>query len=418
MPSSPVRPGHPPADIAHRLRNQSWGVRIKAVLKLSDDCLDDTYLPPNKSGRRRRYFQRVRTLGSDPRFKRDTLSGESAFDRVHQAGGDPDLDRARDDFNSVLWEMLTTPSFRLEDYRRVIHDLLETRHWYRVQPDDVTIFVSFLPGDPAYVIRADRDHIYSTMLAHLESHPCANNVALLAALFREAMLEVALDKALLLRESLLFCATEWIVSLKLPRLLAAALRGVIEARLIHNHWITPLVTLADSGTPRKYVDALLKAYVGVDPSGAMPRDALSQFPIVRMSPTISWMKTHHTELKKAGAQLYGPDAIGMPTKEDKALFSSLMSDSTSADLRKKIAARFAQLEEDRQSLARQIEASIHPPKSDTRYCLPLEPGHQGLREGRPLPYLADGILDTGAGRKKLRSEPVSSLPDDSDVSKT
>ena len=59
---STPRPGHPPVDIALRLRNWAWYWSVKRITGCSDDRVDALYVLESKDGTRRRFFQRLCSL--------------------------------------------------------------------------------------------------------------------------------------------------------------------------------------------------------------------------------------------------------------------------------------------------------------------------------------------------------------------
>ncbi len=229
-------PGHPPTDVAWRLRNWAWYWTVKQATGCSDERLDELYLPENPTGNRRRFFQRVRSVGSDPTRLRSDLEGISVFQRVHDGSGRPGLRAAERDFKSRLWVLLTLPTLRVEEHRQFIDQLLAERGWYRLRHEDRPIVAIYLVTDPSFGYPDGVDNVYSTMLAHLEAHPTADHVALLASLFREAMTEVDLAKAILLRSSLLVCTRAWANALGIPEVQRRLLVHLVEQRLIHQRW--------------------------------------------------------------------------------------------------------------------------------------------------------------------------------------
>lgn len=240
MTSTPrsTRPGHPPVDIAWRLRNWVWYWTVKRISGLSDEALDRRYLPESPNGSRKRFFQRLRGLGSDPTLPRADLDQGSVFQQVHGQGQGQPLEAAKSDFSSKLWDLLTNPRLRIEDHRRYINEVMKERGWYRLRTEDCRIAAAFLI-DPLFGFPEGREHVYSAMLYHLEADPSADHIALLAALFREAMSEVALSEAIQLRSSLLACASKWIKSIEMPPPQRRLLTLLIEQRLVHNWWFTP-----------------------------------------------------------------------------------------------------------------------------------------------------------------------------------
>ncbi|WP_199099128.1 hypothetical protein [Dyella sp. ASV21] len=394
-------PGHPPTDVASRLRNWAWYWTVKQATGCSDERLDELYLPESPKGNRRRFFQRVRSVGSDPTRLRGDLDGISVFQRIHDGSGAPALQAAERDFKSWLWIMLTQPAIRIEDHQQFINQLLAERGWYRLRDEDRRIVATFMAGDPAFGGTDGRDHVYSAMLSYLETHPTADHVALLAALFREAMTEVALTQAISLRSSLQKCARDWAQSLGMPDVHRRLLVHLIEQRLVHRRWLTTDLALKTYGSQRRYVQALMDTHLAS--LADRPSMSHARAPIVRRSPRIAWMDAHRHVLAPIVEKLEGPAALGAWTPGDPDLHDIMVNDQEALQA-------FWRMQEEAhrawQNLARHAFKIASPPPQDMRYCLPVEPGSQYRNDNRPLPYLDDGHLDTQARRKKrLAPEP-------------
>lgn len=398
----PPRPGHPPADIAWRLRNWVWYWTVKRVSGLSDERLDALYLPESQAGARRRFFQRLRSLGSDPTIGRADLGGGSVFQQVHAPDQAPELRVAEQNFRSALWDMLVRPRWGIEDHRQLIDQIIAERGWYRSRTEDRSIAGAFLQGDPTFGYAPGREHVYAAMLTYLESHPTADHVALLAALFREAMTEVALAEAEWLRVSLLTCVRNWLNALRMPAPQLTLLLLLIAQRLVHGWWFTPNISLKAHGSQRRYVQALVEAHLATSPTGMT--ESYARHPIVLRSPRVAWINAHRAALEPIANTIHGPVAVGVQSAD-----VSIEQTSTLAGLARSHIERWLDGEKARQKHMTGAQSMVEPPPMDMRYCLPVEPGTQRAAlpcigdtslSGRPLPYLADGHLDTPAGRRE------------------
>ncbi|HEV2682083.1 MAG TPA: hypothetical protein VGV14_16380 [Rhodanobacter sp.] len=313
------------------------------------------------------------------------------------------LQQAEEYLKSHLWVMLTDPLLRLEDHRQFISSIISKRGWYRAGAEDRRIVGAFLLTDPMFGYPEGVGSVYSAMLTHLETHPSADHVALLAALFREAIVEVQLSEAQLLRTSLLTCVHSWAHSLGMPALQHRLLVHLVEQRLVHGWWFTPDLNLKAYGSQRRYVQAMLKAHTATPVSGMT--DSCATRPIVLLSPRVAWIDAHRDILEPVANKLFGPDAIGgwRPGDSDKYGLRDNDSEAWPAYLTKLMEEENAWHDH-----ADWASKAIKPPPQDMRYCLPVEPGSQDDRYGydRPFPYLADGQLDTPKRRtKRLASEP-------------
>lgn len=378
-----TRAGNPPTDIAWRLRNWVWYWQVKEATGLSDEALDTAYLsPPSSEGNRRRFFHRVRTLGSDPTLPRPDLDDRSVFENVHAQGSDPQLQIARRAFDSPLWLMLSSRSWGVEDDRLYIAETIADRGWYRLQPEDRELAIEFIRDEPALGQCEDREHVYSTMLTHLESHASADHIALLAALYREALNEVSLEQAIQLRSSLRACTGHWVRHLAIPEDIARLIERLVDTRLARNIWTTIEFPRGQFSTQQQYVRALVKAHLEEQPT--IDGSRLSMYPIVLPSPRLAWLKAHKEALLQEHFHV-------LATRVDRELQQMGLSGIRDEVISKLGAAALV--------ASPSAVGLVAPPRRDTRYCLPVHPG-RGMRSGnRVAPYLVDGVLDTSVGRR-------------------
>ena len=362
---------------------------LKEATKQSDDELDRRYLPSGpRSGARPRLFERIRSIGSDPTCPRVDLLNRSIFERVH-AERDPMIEPAREAFESPLWRMLSDSSMAIEDYLHVIAQIIAARGWYRASSEDRKLGLMFMRDDPAFGMSEDRANVYCTMLTSLESTPSADNIALLAALFREALAEVALEQATLLRSSLRACAALWVRSIELPDQLSPLFDRLVDERIVRNLWRSPAIPAEAKRSQRHYIRALIQEHLWEAPKLAGSTQAT--LPIVQRSPRIEWLYEHGPALGAARGIILDANAI-----------YSQLSDSPSPESRER--ARAAR------KLEGDIRGLVQPPPRDLRYCLPVLPGAGVRSANRPAPYLTDGTLDD-LGIKQAGEVPKKSAAD-------
>lgn len=306
-------PGHPATDIAHRLRNWLWYWQVKQSLGLSDDALDRRFLgePANgtlgaqsrgANGARKRVFERIRNLGSDPTQPRLDLFNDSLFDRVHAHDESAELQRARQDFESPLWSMLVDVRWSTGDTAAIIEPLIASRGWYRATAADAAIAQFLFPDDLAF--GRQYDAVDAAACAHLEANPCADHLALLAALYREAWQSARLDDAINYRDSLRTTLRHWLRQLSWHwsqdsswRRRGVALRRLVDYRLIRDHWTQP--DLPPTRSQRDYVRELLRAYSTI----AMPDHLPRHRPIVQRSLRIAWLQANRSAAVAAAEEL-------------------------------------------------------------------------------------------------------------------
>lgn len=302
-PTATPGPGHPATDIALRLRNWLWYWQVKQTLGLSDDALDRQFLaPPAARGEpvppslhadpgRKRVFERIRNLGSDPTQPRLDLYNGSVFDRVHANREKAWLERVRRDFESPLWQMLTRPRWADGDTERLIETLVDRGGWYRAAVDETAVAAALFPDDIAFGHHAVE--VEAAACTHWELNPCADNVALLAALYRETWQSTQLEEAVRLRSSLRRALRNWLRDLgwhasqeRQWRLRGMALHRLVECRLVKNRWAHR--ELPPTRSQREYVRELVRAYCIV----ATPDSQARERPVVQRSPSNAWLRAN------------------------------------------------------------------------------------------------------------------------------
>lgn len=372
-----------------------WYCEIKEATQLSDEALDTKYLSTApKSGKRRRLFQRIRSVGSNPDRERVDIGNKPVFNRVH-GDSTPALDIASENFRSLLWNMLAEPGYAQREFSNVIDSIVASRGWYRASSEDIALGLHFIADDPAFGRHTDSKNVYSAMLTSLESEPCADNIALLGALFHEAILAVDLETAAALRDSLLTCATLWMVKIGwwdtnapfeedvdrhwFPH--GRVFEHLIDRRVVRNDWTKPKIDRRAHRNQRQYIQALLQANArrpvqeGLGPS---------RHPIVLRSPRIEWLQKNRETLGKVRQKLAWAN--------DQAQFRDSLNPK-----QRKFAQRCMEY-------GNKLRALIHPPARDTRHCLPVRRNRGPRDANRAAPYLINGTLDESGLFKAPREE--------------
>lgn len=365
--------GQPPLDIAVRIRHWVWYYSVKASVldkegnPLSDDALDEKYLPEDRTGgNRQRFFQRIRSTGSSPKRPRADLGGRSVFQLVH-AKTSPALDQVRADDDSVLWEILTNPMLSPDDFNGIIDDISRREGWYRANRTDLALGLAFVPEDPAFGFSIDAVNVRSSMLAYLQNAPSADHVALLIALYKRALARSRLEWAIDVKRALVWCLILWrgddAGSFALPEQMQGLLFQIVERRAIEDNWEVPVITRRKRGTQRSFVRAQIDSYLD-----GKPYD-FHEVPIVRHSPVTRWLSRNKKKL-----QLILDRANRMPIESRSAYLATATS---------KIAT---------------------PPRSQTRYCLPVRTDRRAKSNQDIPPYLEDGSLE-GLTRARSGGKP-------------
>lgn len=220
----------PTEDLPARARNWFWYWTVKNHYQLSDDKLDRRFLAT--AGSRRRHFERIGQTASSPATVA-IRDGKTLLELVDQDG----LSDAKLIFDSELWEYLSTRDSSAEVYSDFIAQVMKERGWYRINADDRHLYSLFLGKDePA--VEAHVATSYSAMLHMLINDASIQSLAVLVALFREAMANTLLDQALSIRIALRGAVTWTCHCHNIPELPTRLLRQLIDDRVLSNRWLT------------------------------------------------------------------------------------------------------------------------------------------------------------------------------------
>lgn len=220
----------PTEDLPARARNWFWYWTVKNHYQLSDDKLDQRFLA--STGSRRRHFERIGQTASSPATVA-VLDGKTLLALVEQDG----FTEAKLVFDSKLWQYLLVRDEPAETYSEFIAQVLEKRGWHRIPTDDRPLYSMFLgQNEPAVEFHVST--AYSAMLHRLVNDASFESLAVLVALFREAMANTLLDQALSIRIALK-CAVTWTChSNSIPDQPTRLLRQLIHDRVLSNRWLT------------------------------------------------------------------------------------------------------------------------------------------------------------------------------------
>ncbi|MBS0219030.1 MAG: hypothetical protein JSR63_12765 [Proteobacteria bacterium] len=231
--------GQPPLDIAVRLRNWLWYCLIKSLSGLSDDALDQAFAGSVGGGKRPRTFYRFRTLGSSPTDKRGyRKNGLSVYVAIH---GEKNPERssyeeARRAFESELWELLSEPKLSVARCREIVKTLMARRGLTRIDRDEVDVLKGLI-DDPKVLIRLGLALPDEDMLEPFKLEADIDLIALLGALFKIALANVDLKRALVLQEAVEHAAARFLARWRAPEFLRDLLLHVLADRLFRNVWL-------------------------------------------------------------------------------------------------------------------------------------------------------------------------------------
>lgn len=248
--------GPKPKSIVHRLRALVWyAVVKKAFNNFSDTDLDRLFVKRTATGRsyrkvgRTRTFSLIGSLGVDPNWsegirkskrRRDSKEDDiksrhrRSFSLVEVVGRHNNCAHTRSVYLSLFWRLVSPPAPTLAELRNIIAIVLDNLGLFRAVGDA-----------PLESGRAIKSHVafkrypseeYKRSLAELVKAGSLDHVALLAALYLEALYVGSLEQALELREAVRACADRFVTNEMLPDFPRLLLLFLIEERVIKNQW--------------------------------------------------------------------------------------------------------------------------------------------------------------------------------------
>ena len=244
--------GQPPLDIAVRLRNWLWYCLIKTLSGLSDDALDQEFAGSEGGGKRSRTFYRYRGLGSSPTDKRGyRKKGLSVYVAVH---GETNPERSRYEeaqrtFTSELWELLSHPKLSVARCRQIVNTLIARRGLTRIDRDEAGVLRGLI-DDPKLLVRLGLALPDEDMLEPFRLEADIDLIALLGALFKIALANVDLKRALVLQEAAEHAALRFLARWRVPEALRNLLSHVLADRLFRNVWLTEQDWATETGYQR------------------------------------------------------------------------------------------------------------------------------------------------------------------------
>ena len=300
--------GQPRTDIALRARNWIWYSLVRSESLLSDDDLDRAFvLLVDEDPKRPRTFARIRRMGSAPTDIRGYRKKSSIYAAVHseenQRNGD--FEHARRAFESPLWEILTNRDLSQERIQEIIWTITRARGLTRVgkhELDDLDAIV----GDAEFLKSiglsiADKDCLSDVYLPH-----DLDAVAVLAALYREALIAHNLTRAALLKNSISHVCMNFLAAWRPPDFLISLVLRLIDDRVCGNIWVdehawsattgNELVNMSKGGNESKRkreIHAFVDWYIG-------DRKDLTKWTHLSLPkapvPALEWVREHRETL--------------------------------------------------------------------------------------------------------------------------
>lgn len=294
-----------PDDIALRARNWLWYCMVRGIHDVSNEHLDRKFMAARAD--RVRFFQRIQDSASSP-DERPVLNGKTLLEVVdatdRERGDHPGpFAPATNAFRSEFWDFLSNRVAPPQVYTDFIQSYASAHGWIRLANTAFAVYETFLGrGEPAiedYVGTA-----YSAMLHKLANAATLDATAVLIALFREALSNVDLKRAMAINWALNAVVDSLCRNQRFPDLLTALLFRLVEDRVSGNVWLTKddwraatNMPIAKKPTSRQRV-AEFHAWVTWYVSRARPDRVAryGQLPIVPRSARVDWVEINKDQL--------------------------------------------------------------------------------------------------------------------------
>ena len=300
--------GQPRTDIALRARNWIWYSLVQSESLLSDDDLDRVFVQlVDQDPKRPKTFARIRRMGSAPTDVRGYRKKSSIYAAVHseenQRNGD--FEHARRAFESPLWEILTVRDLNHERIQEIIWTITHARGLTRVDPHELE--------DLDAIVR-DTDLLKAIGLS-ITDKDCLTEiylpqdldaVAVLAALYREALTAHSLKRAVLLQDAISTVCMNFLAAWRPPDFLTSLLLRLIDDRICGTIWIDEHVWSTATGVEltnmskgdtesrrKREIHAFVNWYIGDRKALAKPtRLSLPKAPV----PALEWVREYRDTL--------------------------------------------------------------------------------------------------------------------------
>lgn len=288
----------PVDDLVERTRNWLWYWIVRRQTGLSNDALDMQFLGPGANGGRRRHFERIGQTASSPRAF-PVKGGKTLFKLVNEAGHT----EAGLLYESKLWEFLSERDAPPQVYSDFIAEYVKAKGWHRLHARDVSLYITLL-GENEPAVQPDVSTAYSAMLHKLVNEATFEALAVLVALFREAMGSMLLKQAIAIQTAVKAAATWTCMRNEIPELPKKLLEQLVSDRVLGNRWFTEEDWRHHANVPRKkkmstrerakefhaWVDWYIKE------SWQAWKTPYGNTPIVPRSERIDWLETNRVEL--------------------------------------------------------------------------------------------------------------------------
>lgn len=305
----------PTDDLAIRARNWFWYWCVRAISGLSNDQLDRKCF--GEDGIRRRHFERLQQTASSPNGIA-LIEGKTLL-RIVDRWDAPDGQKgafalATAAFESTLWQFLANRDASAHIYTDFIQAYVQEKAWARVHVWDSGIYEAFLgPSEPA--IEYGVSTAYSAMLHKLVDEATPDALAVLIALFREALHDVLLEQAIAIKPAIEASVSRICKRYDMPDIMFALMYKLVSHRALSNVWFSEADWRDHTNVTRKKAKNSrdrtrnFQAWVNwyVKHSDWLRRKIHGVYPIVPRSPRVDWVARNLDALKVVYAYMSVPD---------------------------------------------------------------------------------------------------------------
>lgn len=313
----------PTIDLAYRARNWFWYWRVREISGLSNDFLDRKCF--GNSGRRR-HFERIQVSASSPN-EMPLVDGKTLLDLVDRwdcpSNTEPGpYETATQEFNSQLWTFLATRDLPLSIYTDYINQYAEKHGWTRIASSDWSLYTLFL-GEHEPAVEHGVSMAYSAMLHKLVNEPTPDSIAMLIALFKEAMDRVNLEKAIAIR-SALRASVFWLAERTgLNNTSVSLIINLVNDRVIRNQWFVEsdwknqtkpsnLTTKSSRDRVREF-QAWINWYIG--PRNNQVSKIFGEYPLVPRSERTDWVEEYYEFLLTVRKRIAYLESLNIALRE-------------------------------------------------------------------------------------------------------
>lgn len=229
--SRPKKGGPPFTDIAGRARSLVWYQFIKGKTAYDDAQLDAKYVRQGRTAEPTRAFTQIRRNAVDPGWE-DGTGERRDFNLVDALA--KDFKGSRELYESHLWILFSPVAPTSAKISEIIDGLITKLGLFRssdIAPREASPSLKKHAAFRPYPAPE-----YRQSLVALTKEATADHIALLGALYLEAINETALEQALLLRDLLREALQRFIADNNIHGLAKCLLITLMEDRLIARRW--------------------------------------------------------------------------------------------------------------------------------------------------------------------------------------